>query len=198
MNIKMPVTPHLFVIVGTPASGKDLLIRAVNDLGSQHAHVVPKHTSRSRHPDDGNEMVCQGDLGYDLANCDIVYKNYGDSYGITCSDIWKGLEQGISQVVVVVSNISAINELRKIFGEMLSLVYVHSEVDAEAYSHNETNQGKDHDYVKRREENFSSAFDIYLNNFLAFKHVLIHSNDAPEEMYDQIFRLFRAYERGEF
>jgi hypothetical protein len=72
----MVFTPRLFVIVGTPGSGKDLVIRAVNDMGSHHAQIVPKHTSRKRRRNDGNEMVFHMDPEYDLDGCDIKYENY--------------------------------------------------------------------------------------------------------------------------
>jgi guanylate kinase len=185
---------RLFVVVGTPGSGKDRLIRAVNDLGAQHADVVPKHTSRQRRDDDGSEMICYPDC--DLEACDIRYENYGDQYGIESSTIWKGLREGTFQVVVV-SNVGAINELRRKFGEFMVLIYVHSEVDAKKYRRLEQKKGESIEYVERRVTEYRLAFDAYLKNLLAFDHVLI-SSDFNEDLYDQLFRLFRAYERGYF
>jgi ribose 1,5-bisphosphokinase PhnN len=190
----------LFVIVGTPGSGKDLLIRAVGRLGTQHAQIVPKHSSRARRWwDDGDEIICREDPGYDLGNCDIQYENYGDRYGIKSSQIWEGLSDGIFQVVVV-SNVEAINKLRDTFGELVALVYVHSEVDADEYRRIEAERKSDPEYldaeyVEQRVKNYRLAFDIFLENYLAFNHVLINSSPA-ENLYDQMFRLFRAYERG--
>ncbi|MBN1813567.1 MAG: hypothetical protein JXA14_17140 [Anaerolineae bacterium] len=186
---------RLVIVVGAPGSGKDWLIRAVNDLGTQHAEIVPKHTSRKRWPDDGPEMICPGDPGHNLAGCDITYENYGDSYGIESARIWEGLRQGAFQVVVV-SKVDAINKLHKMFGELVLLVYVHSETDAEEYRLLETELGKDTEYIARRAAEYLTAFDIYLRNFLAFEHVLIHFG-LKEDLFDQIFRLFRAYERGD-
>ena len=37
--------------------------------------------------------------------------------------------------------------------------------------------------------------DALIDNFLAFDRVFIFSG-APEDLYDQIFRVFRAYESG--
>jgi ribose 1,5-bisphosphokinase PhnN len=115
---------RLFVLVGTPGSGKDLLVQDINNQGTQHARIVPKHTSRKRQSDDGSEMICPGDPGHHLDGCDIVYENYGDQYGISCSMIRQGLDQGISQVVVV-SNVDAINRLYEMFGDRTVLIYVH-------------------------------------------------------------------------
>jgi len=191
---------RLFVVVGTPGSGKDLLIRAINDLGAQHARIVPKHTSRRKRQDDGNEIICPEDPDYDLEGCDITYENYGDRYGIKGSQIWEGLSDGIFQVVVV-SNVEAINRLRDILGELVVLVYVHSEVDRDEYQRIEAARKSDPEYldteyVEQRVKNYRLALDIFLENYLAFDHVLINSGPS-ENLYDQMFRLFRAYERGD-
>jgi ribose 1,5-bisphosphokinase PhnN len=188
----MVFTPKLIVVVGSPKSGKDLLIRAVNDLGVQHAQIVPKHTSRSRRFDDGTEMICAGDPGHNFSACDLLYENFEDTYGIECSRVWDGLRRGVFQVAVV-SNIDAINHLKERFGELLVLVYVHSEMGADEYLMSEATSD---DYVRRRVERYQAAFDLYLRNYLAFEHVLIYSG-VKEDLFDQIFRLFRAYERSE-
>jgi ribose 1,5-bisphosphokinase PhnN len=195
---------RVIVVVGTPGSGKDLLIRAIHDLGRQHAQIVPKHTSRPRWADDEEEMICPGDLDYNLDGCDITYKNYEDEYGIETRRIWEGLLDGAFQVVVV-SNADAINELHSIFGDLLVLVYVHSEVDAEKYREMERSRDKRSSYVayvERRVKEYRQAIDLYLNNFLAFDHVLIYSGIkknmfVEEDLFDQLFRLFRAYERAD-
>jgi ribose 1,5-bisphosphokinase PhnN len=183
---------RLFILVGSPGSGKDLLIQAINAMGAQHAEVVPKHTSRERWSDDGMEMVCRNDVGYNLSECAIKYSNYGDQYGIDSSLIWDSLRKGVIPVVVV-SNVDAINQLRDKFDDLIVLVYVHSEVDAEKYQIEELKKKGVH-YVQPRVAEYRQAYEIYLNNFQAFDHVLIYCND-PEDLYDQIFRLFRAYER---
>jgi guanylate kinase len=185
---------RLIVLVGSPGSGKDQLIQAVNKLGAQHAEVIPKHTTRERLYDDEKEMIFASDENYDLKACDIQYINYGDRYGINSSLIWASLRKSIFPVVVV-SNIDAINQLRDKFGDLIVLVYVHSEKDADKYKIDEAIKKGFH-YVMPRVTEYRLAYEIYLNNFQAFDHVLINCDD-PEDFYDQIFRLFRAYERGD-
>ena len=190
----MSYTPRLILVVGNPGSGKDILVRAVYNLGAQHANVVPKHTSRKRRSDDGEEMICSDDPNFALNKCDITYENYGDSYGIQTSQIWEGLKKGVFQVLVV-SNVNAINNLWSICGRLVGLGYVHSEVPPDEYKKAELKHGNDKKYIKRRLSEYSMAFNNYLRNFLAFDHVLIYAG-IDEDLYDQIFRLFRAYEKG--
>lgn len=183
--------PRLINIVGDPGSGKDFVIQATDDLGTQHAIILPKHTSRQRRPDDKSEMVCCNDQGYDLDGCDLIYENYGTFYGLKTKEIWQGLKRG-SFVVSVVSNVEALNRLKGIFGDLLVMVYVHSQSTVEDFE--KTSTAND-DYTKRRVAEYRMAFNVYLDNYLVFDHVLIWSGDM-ENLLDQIFRLFRAYELG--
>ncbi|CAN5334470.1 hypothetical protein BH11ACT4_BH11ACT4_13140 [soil metagenome] len=186
---------RLYVVVGTPGSGKDLLVRAVRNLGETHAGVVPKHTSRERRWDDGDEMVCIDDAGYDLDSCQLIYGNYKSRYGVRTDLVWAGLRRGVSQVLVV-SSPGAIRELITEFDSFITLVYVHSildESDLEEIARNTDDLNSP--YYQERRDNYWDAFDFYEQNVTAFDHVLIHAG-PNEDLYDQIFRLFRAYERG--
>lgn len=51
--------PKLFIIAGNAASGKDEIIKAVNEMGTLQATIIPKYTSRAQDEDDGNEMMCK-------------------------------------------------------------------------------------------------------------------------------------------
>lgn len=54
-----PSKPKLFIIAGNAASGKDEIIRAVNDMGKRQAKIIRKYTSRRKDEDDGEEMICK-------------------------------------------------------------------------------------------------------------------------------------------
>lgn len=200
-------TPRLFIVVGNPASGKDELIAAVNVIGTLHAEIVPKHTNRLWIVGDGSEMICPNGPNsqqYDLDNCDITYLNYGTKYGIKSSYIWSKLKKGINQVVVV-SNKDALNKLKKMFGDLAVVIYVYAPITSDEYraSEEQKQQKKqtsdpkyiiNQEYIDERVHNFDMAWKLYEDNFLLFDHVFIYA-DKQEDLFDQIFRLFRAYEK---
>jgi len=176
---------NIFVIVGGKTSGKDEIIRAVYELGSLHAQIVPKFTTRGRHSDDGKEIKCNYLFEKDTESnkykaisqeddreyvCDIVYDKNNNRYGINTHQIWEGLRSHKFQVIVV-SELEAINCLREIFGSLVKLIYIHGQDD---------------------EEN-SLEFQLFVQYFDFFDHVLIYES-RKEDLYDQLFRLFRAYE----
>jgi hypothetical protein len=153
-------------------------------------------------------MICNGDAGFALDTCDVTYESHGDRYGIRTVEVWLGLATGISQVAVV-SQISGINALRAVFGELLVLVYVYSEMTPQEYRAREAQEAlvknldcvaasgatSPDEYAARRAADYQLAFEMYVENILAFDHVLIASA-TKEDVYDQLFRLFRAYETG--
>lgn len=192
----MSFPPLLFVVAGTPGSGKDEIIRAVGDLGEFHAQIVPKHASRYRQQDDGAEMICMDDPDWDLDACDIVYENFGTRYGIKTKHIWDGIYRGVPQLLVV-SAVSATMSLQQTFGELVRFIYVHSGMNESEFAEQARSRGYDAEYTSARIERYRSAFDLYVRNVERFDHVLIHAAEN-EDLYDQIFRLFRAYDRGEF
>lgn len=171
----------LFIIAGNASSGKDNIISATRELGSFHAQVVRKYTTRQATSEDGNEIVCRltdegnPNLQYNEKdvekNCDICYERNGNKYYIDSREIWDGMKSGLFQVISV-TDAETINQLKKKFGNAVELIYVHSD-----------------------SETTPTELDLFVDNFDKFDHVLIYE-DKYEDLYDQLFRLFRAYEKG--
>lgn len=51
--------PKMFIIAGHAKSGKDEIIKSVDDMGRLQANIIPKYTSRRQDDDDGKEMICR-------------------------------------------------------------------------------------------------------------------------------------------
>jgi guanylate kinase len=170
---------RLFIIAGNASSGKDKIISAVRELGSIHAQIVTKYTTRQETDEDGSEIVCKlrkdGELNPDFhekfVKCDISYDRNSNTYRIDSSDIWDAMKSGLFQVVSV-TEAEPINQLKTKFGSAVILIYVHSDSEMPP-----------------------NELSLFVNNFDKFDHVLIYEN-SYEDLYDQLFRLFRAYEKG--
>jgi hypothetical protein len=99
------------------------------------------------------------------------------------------------------ANKKALNQLKEKFGKLAIVVYVYSQITREEYLAQERIKQKkshhqnDEKYLQSRAENFDMSWKIYAENFLLFDHVLIYAN-RQEDLFDQIFRLFKAYEKG--
>lgn len=178
---------RIFIIAGNPGSGKDIVIKQANKLG---AREVSKHTSRTRNEDDGSEMVCFGDEGFDLEGCDFKYTNFDTEYGIKTDEIWDNLMTETSQIVVV-SNIEAIKELKRIFGDFAVPMYVHSDITPEEYR-KEIQEFAKPEYIEARIENFQQAHEQYSLNPTLFERTLIYANDE-RELIQQTKNIIESY-----
>lgn len=56
---KRDKTSKLFIIAGHAKSGKDEIIKAINEMGKLQATIIRKYTSRRQEGDDGEEMICR-------------------------------------------------------------------------------------------------------------------------------------------
>jgi ribose 1,5-bisphosphokinase PhnN len=172
------LTSRLFIIAGNVSSGKDKIISAVRELGALHAQVVTKYTTRKETEDDGSELVCKIDKDgkpnpiflKKFDKCDISYERNNNTYRIDSSEIWDAMKTGLFQVVSV-TEAGPINQLKTKFGSSVVLIYVHSD-----------------------SEEPPEELSLFVDNFDKFDHVLIYEKNY-EDLYDQLFRLFRAYER---
>lgn len=82
--------------------------------------------------------------------------------------IWDSMNTGYHQVTTI-SDAYPINQLKEKFGNVVVLIYILANA-----------------------ERPSKEVDLFINNFDKFQHVLI-CKDNYEDLYDQLFRLFRAY-----
>lgn len=167
----------IFIIAGNAGSGKDYIIQGAHEIGCVQ---VSKHTSRNRNPDDGDEMICNGDPKFDLAGCDITYSRYGTTYGIRTDDILKNLIFGKAHQVIVCSDMDTITALKAKFGESVVTLYVHSDITAEEFLAQETEQKSRRDYIEARLKEFSKAHYGYIQNIGIFDKCLIFADDRKE------------------
>ncbi len=191
-SVKQGSNPKIYIFIGNPGSGKDKALETIRVQGILHSIIMPKHTTRARKDDDGEEMICLGDKLFDMDSCDLTYINYGNTYGINMQELHERIEDGISSSLVV-SNAEAIKKLKEEFPNELVTIYIHG-LSKEEY----ILQQKDHledEYVKNRLEKYDQADELYYNQGLEFNHVMIDNGDLTD-LKLQIDNIMRYYEEG--
>lgn len=173
----MPQGNKVYVIAGNAGSGKDVIVRVANKIGCV---TIPKHTSRPRNPNDGDEMICPGDEGFNLDGCELKYENFNNTYGIEVSRILKNYIFGNQNQVLSCSNVKTIAELKRLFGEAVVPIYIHSDISPEEYVEAEKQEGSNMEYIQNRVDGFRNAHRDYVSNFGLYDKCLIYANDERE------------------
>lgn len=182
----------IYVFTGNPGSGKDEALETIRVQGILHSIILPKHTTRNRNIDDGEEMICPDDEGYDMESCDIQYNNFGTTYGINTQELQERLEDGLSSSIVV-SNPEALAELRKRFPEEIVNIYMQG-LSKEEYMIKEKDRLEE-PYVKKRIAEYDKADQLYYRDWMNFQHVIIDNGDLAD-LKIQIDTIQRYYETG--
>lgn len=207
--------PILYIISGNGASGKDELIEATYAMGSLYADVIPKYTSRDQKQDDGPELICKRLLRGGEYSINNEYEEYlklkteepgrfltyvangNYEYAIDMSQLRDKLEKGRS-IVIALSDINTIKKLIDEFNDQVVTVYCNSQISKEEFLRKTS--GDAIDLVKGSE--LEKKLLEFIENYLLYRHVIIYaenelgheSDSRQEELIDQLFRLFRAYE----
>jgi hypothetical protein len=119
------------------------------------------------------------------------------NYFIDLQLIRDGLNRGKSQVIVL-SDWTSIDKLKKEFGEQVIVIFCHSQISEDEF----TKKAKGTAIADKR-ENFRKQLDDYAERFCDYRHVIIYgeneighdSDGRQEELIDQLFKLFHAYEQ---
>lgn len=174
-----PEGNKIFVIAGNSGSGKDILIKGANRLGCLQ---VPKHTDREKNPTDGSEMIFQGDPRYNLTNCKLRYENFGNEYGIDVLPIWENLMMTDKHQMLISSKIKTLRELKAEFGEAVTSIYVHSDMNVEEYLKMEQQNGSSESYMQSRANQFNEAHKNYAEHFMEYDKSFIYTGSEKELM----------------
>lgn len=169
----------IYVIAGGPGSGKKFLVQGAEDVGCLQ---VQKHADRQRNPNDGTEIICKGEPGYNLEKCKLRYKRFGTEYGIDTDRMWENLIIGDKPQILLCSDIDTLRELKREFGEAIVSIYVHSDMTPEEWAQRNTQQGNNLDYIENRMSGYDSAFENYAKYFSEYDKSFIYAGDKRELM----------------
>lgn len=191
-TMKQGNSPKIYVFIGNPGSGKDKALETIRVQSILHSLIMPKHTTRKRNEDDGEEMICPGDPLFNMDSCDLQYENYGSIYGINTEELQERLNNGISSSIVV-SNEGAIQTLKEKFPHELVCIYIHG-LSKEEYMIQQK-EHLDDEYVKKRLAEYDKTDELYYNQWLDINHVIVDNEDSTD-LKLQIDNIMRYYEEG--
>lgn len=185
-RLRSPV--KIFVVAGAYFSGKEELVNAMQELERRHVVNYRKMTTRPQRPDDRGEMRHVERIS---SRFDVKYEKQGFGYGISKRELWTALAQGKTSLVVL-SDAECIRELRKEFGSICTVLYLHANLEEEELRNHMSANGLDQKEADDRIRGIRELYDLYLSDTSLFDHVLLNTAE-PEDLYDQAFNLLDYY-----
>ena len=179
------------MLFGDPASGKSYLIRLVANLKNKtldeiktemkddelsdkkaksikelvdNITIVPKKTTRP--PRENEEQskkveILEGLSEEEVNACDITYEYSGNLYGFSRGEIDEALKQ--ENVLMIVNDLDAITELKKIYRENLKIIIIYRAYNQVNWPEMMKNIGRSQDEIERRLTSLKDTKKIYTN-----------------------------------
>jgi len=179
-------TSRLIVVAGASFSGKDALVNAMIQMEPTKTLLYQKGTTRPKNENDRNELLHLKTLDDEY---NIQYKKNGYSYGLSTQSIWESLSKE-KIILIVLSDLEAICELKKAFYDICTVLYLHSNIDEE-----EMQQAKNKmslEELNKRLKSTKKLRETYIGNMNIFNHVLLNTSES-EDLYDQAFNILDFY-----
>ena len=193
----MKITPFIITLTGASASGKSFLMKKIEELHDEFSAMgisinfipFPKYTTREYRI---NEVAKRGKGEFvDVVSvdevsddCDLVYRTYGEEYGIRTKDLAKRLRKGDCPIVVI-NDVRAVEELKKVFdGRVLSLFLFRHVPNFEEFKEEINKRGNASDkellerYIKA-----TALYRIYIENITVFDRVILNVKDEDDDEY---------------
>ncbi len=182
-------TARILIIAGASFSGKDELVNALIQIEPNKVSAYKKGTTRKKTKSDKDELVHLKKLP---KRYDISYEKNGYFYGIDSKEVWKILSKE-KIVIIVLSDLSSILKISDEFKNLVSTIYLHSNIDQDQLIEAKKSLPKE-EFLKRSNSS-RNLKSVYINNLSVFDHVLLNTSE-PEDLYDQAFNILDYYFGG--
>ena len=180
-------TSRIIIVAGGSFSGKDDLVNAMVQIEPEKTLLYQKGTTRPKKEDDKNELIHSPPKLAKKYN--IQYEKNGYRYGLSTKEIWNKLaKQKI--VLIVLSDLESILELKKDFNNICTVIYLHANIDKEEMTIAKQNMDKSE--FEKRERSIKELHTTYTHNMDIFNHVLLNTSES-EDLYDQAFNILDFY-----
>lgn len=151
--------------------------------------VLPKFTTRARRKDD-DESIINVDKIPD--ECDYVYEQYEEKYGISSRMLLEYLQQGKIPIVVV-NDAETIEKLQKKFGISMKSYFVHREKPSREkliQIYNETRGTANPDIIEKRYQTAMKIYSMYTDKIGLFDNIILNTAEGFDEVTKIVKQLF--------
>lgn len=125
-------------------------------------------------------------------NCDLVYEQYGNQYGIHFSKIYEYLKQGKSPIIIL-NDVRTVEDIRTFMGEQCISLFVFRKVPEKNDFHHIGLERKTS--IKETETRFDKAnaiYRIYIENIQLFDKLILNTQNGYDSLYSLLKQLVAA------
>lgn len=150
---------------------------------------LPKFTTRARRKDD-DESIINVDKIPD--ECDYVYEQYGEKYGISSRMLLEYLQQGKIPIVII-NDAETIEKLQKKFGISMKSYFIHRERPSREkliQIYNKTRGIANPDIIEKRYQTAMKIYSMYTDNIGLFDNIILNTAEGFDEVTRIVEQLF--------
>ena len=151
--------------------------------------ILPKFTTCPRRKDDDESIITVDKIPDE---CDYIYEQYGEKYGISSRMLLECLQQGKIPVVIV-NDAETIEKLQKKFGISMKSYFIHRERPSREKLieiFNQTRGTADPDTIEKRYQTAMKIYSMYTENIRLFDNIILNTGEGFEEVTDIVKQLF--------
>jgi len=172
--------PHLITLTGASGSGKSTVVKYLlaKADSSFKPKLIPKYTTRSPRKDDSGEVICISEIPDE---CDIVYEQNENRYGIKFKDVYEIISSGACPIVIL-NDVRAVEDVRSALNGLVRSIFIFR--TRPTFQHYQqlarSRRVENVEDIERRFRKAQAIYRIYIENIYLFDHVIINSGSRKD------------------
>ena len=181
--------PYVITITGPSRAGKSTVVQYFEKFTSESfkPQLVRKYTTRP--PREHDKDCIAGGIP---AECDLVYEQYGERYGLKLQNLIDHLAREKSPIVIL-NDVRAVEDIRTTFREHVRSIFIFRHDPSSEDYRQELKEKRGSEAGQVRFEKASTIYRIYIENIQLFDHVIIN-NGTIDELETQVRQIVRSLE----